>query len=385
VEKTCALVLGGYINGYSIIRELSEKGVEHIILFDSSRSLGSFSNKIRKFVLVKKDPANLLEALKELHKIYPYIVIFPTNDVYLEDLFQICEQINDFCFIPFNEKNLIRSLDKIYQYDFCDRLNIPYPKTIVLERADDLKNLDTLQLPIIVKPNRREDLKIKVFRNIQLYTKTELTEALPKLIDYLNNGLTFLVSEIIPGDGSNIFAYVGYRSRQRKILNEWTGRKLAQFPNNFGVFASASNKAPKEVLEQGRVLINGMDLLGIVEPEFKYDYRDKKYKLMEINLRSMMWHRVGNLSGVNIQYTQYLDAIGKESQKQLQNKEKDIHFVYFQHEFYNLITQKGYAKTFWNNIFKSDKTHFAVFNFSDLLPSIIDIFSVPRKMKERNV
>ena len=63
---------------------------------------------------------------------------------------------------------------------------------------------------------------------------------------------------------------------------------------------------------QGRKLLNGMDIKGIAQPEFKYDFRDQKYKLMEINLRSMMWHRVGNLSGVNLQYSQYLDALGEK-------------------------------------------------------------------------
>jgi D-aspartate ligase len=385
MKKSCALVLGGHINGYSIIRELNEKGVEDILLLDFSRSIGSFSNKIKKFLLVKKDAASLLDALDKLHSTYSLIVVYPTNDLYLEDLFKNYEFVKNFCFLPFNEKNLIQSMDKSFQYASCERLNIPYPKTIILERPGDLKNLDTVRFPIIIKPNRREDLKKTVFRNIQIYSTKDLAEKLPVLREHLNNGLSFLVSEIIPGDGSNIFSYVGYRSKEGNILNEWTGRKLAQFPNNFGVFSSASNQAPDEVFQLGRTLIEGMDLTGIVQPEFKYDCRDKKYKLMEINLRSMMWHRVGNISGVNIQYTQYLDATGKGSEKQIQNKSHDYHFVYFQHEFYNLMTRKNYGKTFIKNIFKSDKTFFAVFNCSDLKPALIDILRVPRKFKERNV
>ena len=60
-----------------------------------------------------------------------------------------------------------------------------------------------------------------------------------------------MASEIIPGDGSNIYAYVGYRSKSGKIINEWTGRKLSQYPDDFGVFSSASNEAPDDVLIQG--------------------------------------------------------------------------------------------------------------------------------------
>ena len=89
-----------------------------------------------------------------------------------------------------------------------------------------------------------------------------------------------------------------------------------------------------------------MDIKGIAEPEFKYNSRDKKYKLMEINLRSMMWHRVGNLSGVNLQYAQYLDALGKNVNPQIQVKNKDIHFIYLNHEIINLILRRKYLPIF---------------------------------------
>ena len=46
LKNNCALVLGGYINGYSIIKELHEEGIKDIALFDSGRSIAGFSNKI---------------------------------------------------------------------------------------------------------------------------------------------------------------------------------------------------------------------------------------------------------------------------------------------------------------------------------------------------
>lgn len=372
-KPACAVVLGGYINGYSIVRELFEKRVEHIIVLDTTRGLATYSNKITSYILSENTPDGLLTALDNLHKDYSFLVLFPTNDLYLENIHKIVEKIDGFCFIPFNEKNLPESLNKNVQYAFCEKLGVPYPKTILLARPEDLDTIRSVRLPLIIKPNRRDDLKGDVFRNVQVYTMADLEKILPKLNDYLQNGQSFLVSEIIPGDGSNIYAYVGYRTKNGNILNEWTGKKLAQFPNEFGVFASASNQAPDEVLQQGRTLLEGMDLTGIVEPEFKYDSRDNKYKLMEINLRSMMWHRAGNLSGVNLQYSQFLDATGKEVPRQHQVKNRDIHFVFFKHEAYNLLTRKGYFRTFRRNLFNSDETHYAVFQFSDILPAFADI------------
>jgi predicted ATP-grasp superfamily ATP-dependent carboligase len=126
------------------------------------------------------------------------------------------------------------------------------------------------------------------------------------------------------------------------------------------------------VKEQGRKLLEVMDLQGIIEPEFKYDNRDGKYKLMEINLRSMMWHRLGNLSGVNIQYSQYIDAIGSKILIQRQNQENVIHFVYFKHEILNLLNRKGYWKHFKKNVFYTNK-EFTVYDKNDLKPFFYDL------------
>jgi len=377
-EKSCAVVLGGYINGYSIIRELNEKKIKDILIFDIRKSVSAYSNKIFKFELIKDDsPESLLKALKRYHEIYSYMVIFPTDDMHLENLYTLYPDIHSFCFVPFNFKNFNDCLNKQYQYQYCEILGIPYPKTVYIETIEDLNQLSRLQFPIIIKPNKRKDkrkdLKIEIFRNIQVTSKEEISWIREKIQPFFSSGISFLASEIIPGDGSNIYAYVGYRNMKGEIINEWTGKKLAQFPHNFGVFSSASNQAPDIVLQQGRLLLEGMDLIGIAEPEFKFDNRDGKYKLMEINLRSMMWHRVGNLSGVNIQFTQYLDAIGEKPVNQTQIKNIDIHFVYFKHEFYNLLTRKNYLRIFFKNIFSSDKTYFAVLNFQDILPFFADI------------
>ncbi|WP_250987340.1 hypothetical protein [Methanoculleus oceani] len=381
-KDKCVLVLGGYINSYSIIQELYEKHVIEIILLDTTRSVASYSNKIKKFVLIENSPDALRDEIQKLHEDYDYIVIFPTNDLHLEYLHQVYADISSYCFMPFNYNNLLQCLDKYTQYEHCEQLNVPYPKTMCINSIEDLDKMSTLKYPVIIKPRKRDDISTDVFRNLQLQTKLDLEAYSVYIEKYLAKGITFLASEIIPGDGSNIYAYVGYRSKDGKILNEWTGKKLSQYPDDFGVFASASNEAPEEVLHQGRTLLNGMDLIGIAEPEFKFDPRDGKYKLMEINLRSMMWHRVGNLSGVNIQYSQYLDAIGENVEKQIQERTRKIHFVYLKHEIVNLIKRKGYYRTAYYNLFKSDKTFIAFFDPWDLWPFLKDtIFAIKRMVE----
>lgn len=370
-KEHCVLILGGRVNGYSIIQELYEKGVKEIVLFDVEKRVASASNKIKEYKTIKNSAENLYSELNRLHKEYEKIVIFPSDDLYLENLHKIYDEIQDFCFVPMNNNNFLECSNKYVQYEYCEKLGVPYPKTKHIKIKEELMFIN-IQYPILIKPNKRDDLKKKVFRNMTLENESDLHKNREKLENYIDAGISFLASEIIPGDGSCIYAYVGYRNKKGEILNEWTGKKLSQFPDDFGVFSSASNEAPDVISEQGRKLLEGMNIYGIAEPEFKYDHRDGKYKLTEINLRSMMWHRVGNLSGVNIQYSQYLDALGKTVPHQDQLKNKNIHFVYLRHEIINLISRPGYSKIFYHNIFTSDETHFAMFDRKDLKPFIMD-------------
>jgi len=121
--------------------ELSEKKVNDIILFGYSRELATYSNKIKKFVLIEKTPESLYREIEKLHEEYEKIVVFPTDDLQLENLHKLYNKINSFCFLPFNPENLQVCLDKYTQYSYCEKLGIPYPKTIPIAVKDDLKRI----------------------------------------------------------------------------------------------------------------------------------------------------------------------------------------------------------------------------------------------------
>ena len=382
-KKIFALVLGGYINGYSIIKELFEMGVQNIILFDDHRSLGSFSNKIDRFERIKNDPDGLKSAILNLRKDCDYIVVYPTNDLHLENLSALHSELVDFCHLPFNQKNIISSLDKNVQYSYCENHNVPYPKTKYITSTEELDLIEDLLFPLIMKPSKRYPLSVGVFRNILIKDVKDLNRQKDLINSFLNKGIVFIVSEYIPGDDANIHAYVCYRSAKGKILNEWIGKKLTQHPDSFGVFSSASNTSSDIVREQGRKLMEVMDLQGICEPEFKYDPRDEKFKLMEINLRSMMWHRLGNISGVHLQYTQYLDAIGEQVKKEKQNLNGDTHFVYMKHEISNIIFRRKYWKHFKENVFGAKHRYFAIYDKEDLKPFFYDFIGLSKALIRR--
>jgi D-aspartate ligase len=377
-KKTCALILGGQLNGYSIIRELYENNVEHIVLFDDEKSIASVSNKIKIFKRVKKNRAFLKQALNQLHEIYNYIVIFPTKDLFLEVLSELYDEINEFCFVPVNPKNLSVSIDKYVQYEFCEKLGIPYPKTRSLDFKLGPEITSDLTFPIVIKPARR--YVQTPFRAKLLHSETDLTKHKSYFKKLVQEGIKLIASEYIPGDDTSLYFYMAYRSKSGEILNECTFKKLNQVHGPFGVFSSASNECPEIIAEYGKRLFEGMNLIGNCNAEFKYDHIEDDYKLVEINLRSPMVQRIGNKSGVHLQYCVYLDALGSSVPKQSQIKSKIIHLVYMQHEIINLLNRRGYWKYFKHNVFGGDERHFAVFNKSDPMPFVYEFIILGKKL-----
>jgi predicted ATP-grasp superfamily ATP-dependent carboligase len=370
----CALVLGGHINGLSIVRELYQKQVQNIWLIDSKRTIATRSNKIIGFSIINKDSSSLLAEIKKLGNKFSRIIVFPTNDNYLEWMIEIHDEICDFCFIPFNPKTIKNSLSKYIQYEYCEKLGIPYPRTIRIKSRNDIQFLEAFELPLLIKPSKRDDILYDVFRSKLITSEKELVDVKGLVLTHISHGVEFIASELIPGDDTNIFAYTAYRNKKGEIINEWRGKKLTQYPDKFGVFSSAVNIAPEIISQQGRILLNELDIYGIAEPEFKFDNRDGKYKLTEINLRSMMWHRLGNLSGVYLQSTQWLDATEQPIPRQQQEFSKEIHFIYMKHEILNLFFRKGYWKHFKNNVFGGEERYFAVFMKDDIKPFLFDLF-----------
>lgn len=382
MKDHCVLVFGSYVNSYCIIRELYEKGIREIVVFDFQKRCAAYSNKIKKFVQIDKDPYNLMRKLLDLHEEYEYIIIFPTDELHIEMLLSIYDHINSFCFLPFNERNFFSVYAKYDQYLWCKKLKIPCPKTILLDKPTGYgKILKMLKLPVIIKPNVRYDIE---FKNMRIYTQSDHTASQKLIEKYLYKGIKFVVSEIISGNDDQIFAYICYRNRNGDILNEWAGNKLSQHPNSFGTFASARNLYQPLVVEQSRKLVEEMNVFGIASPEFKYDFRDGTYKIIEINFRSMMWNRIGNLSGVYIQYTQYLDAIRALPIRYSQITNQRIHLCYFKYELLNLLYRPNYFKTFIKNLFVADKIHFCIFDWKDVKPFFVDFIDLLKRISTKN-
>ena len=75
-------------------------------------------------------------------------------------------------------------------------------------------------------------------------------------------------------------------------------------------------------------LVQKLKYHGVCGTEYKWDHRDAKWKLMEINFRPTLWFGISRASGVDIVYDAYLDLTGQEVQKKIGTRVNGILWQY---------------------------------------------------------
>ena len=93
---------------------------------------------------------------------------------------------------------------------------------------------------------------------------------------------------------------------------ELVARRRRQYPVEFGYTSTfVETAACAEVEDAGRRLLASLDYTGIAEVEFKYDRRDGRYKLLDVNARIWTWAALGAAAGVDFPHVLWRLACGE--------------------------------------------------------------------------
>jgi D-aspartate ligase len=377
-----ALIIGLYVNGYSIIRELSRDPNIQIVGLDNNREHPGLASKYLSERYIINDVNNnaLVDFLINYGKKQDEkVVLYPTHDYHTRVFAEYYKELNQFYHIPVNPHTLPDIINKKNQYEVSEKIGIPIPKSFFIRSISDLaefkEQAKNLEYPLIIKPFSKadDDRSGNIFRLREINNYAELKKCISFIESHHTTG--FLISEVIPGEPDNIWGYSAYCNEKSDVISGWTGRKLTQRPYYYGVFSTARCEPNPIVEMQGKKLIKALNHVGVSELEFKYDYRNGAYKLIEINPRYGMWHIVGWKCGVNLPLIQYYDMTNqKDKLNQMQKKQNNEfgHLVYMPHEIYNLVYGRPKSK-FINNIWKSlwlKNKMWAIFNTNDIMPTI---------------
>jgi predicted ATP-grasp superfamily ATP-dependent carboligase len=119
-----------------------------------------------------------------------------------------------------------------------------------------------------------------------------------------------LVQERIPGGGENQFSFCAV-CRDGRAYASLVAQRRRQYPVDFGnasTFVETTKQADVEAA--GRRFLESIGFDGLAEVEFKFDPRDGKYKILDVNPRTWGWHTLGKAAGIDFPYLLWRQTVG---------------------------------------------------------------------------
>jgi predicted ATP-grasp superfamily ATP-dependent carboligase len=188
--------------------------------------------------------------------------------------------------------------------------------------------------PYLVKPAAKFETRAgKLGANLLFYetyrTKAlrcrDETELLAVFDDVCRHGVTPIVQQEIPGPASDLWAIDFYANRNSDIIQYHTGRKLRQYPSDFGTCTLGCTVERDELVGLAARVVKQLSFHGIGNVEFKQ--RDGKLYFLELNPRAWQWLHLATASGSNLPMTAYRDLTGGELPERSHKKRASVVWV----------------------------------------------------------
>lgn len=302
-----------------LIRTLGRIGVPVYGVGSQLRSAGMVSRYCRdKFIF--PDGASSAQAqvdfLKEvMRKIGSRPLLTCTNDVSSTFIAENSAVLRESFLFPNISSDLVQTLtDKKLMYFLAKKLDIPTAETSFPQSRQDVLNFlegDAVSFPIMLKGidgaalERRGKPKMVIVR-----TPQELLQQYDWIEDPANPNL--MLQEYIPGGDNSVWMFNGYFNANSDCLFGIAGQKLRQHPVYTGATSLGICLRNEVVEETTKRLMKSVGYRGVLDIGYRYDERDGKYKVLDINPRVGATFRLFlDQNGMDAVRAMYLDLTGQ--------------------------------------------------------------------------
>jgi len=185
------------------------------------------------------------------------------------------------------------------------------PRTWFPSSEDHLDSLEPeLTFPVIIKPTYSTAFRQKFGVKAKKFESFEPLRHFAA--DVFEARIDFVVQEFIPGPEDLLVTFAAYSNDKGDVIAGSTGRKLHQFPPDFGTCRLAESIRDPELERIGAEFLKLLEYRGISLTEFKRT-GDGRYKVIELNPRPGDWpERLAQICGANLVLVAYRETLGEK-------------------------------------------------------------------------
>ncbi len=311
------ILLGSDFNVYGMARAFHEQYHIKSIAYSAGRLAPTkFSSivEVRPFENFDDDTVflNVMREFMQTHKNnHIQYLLIACGDGYAQLVSKYKEELSQFFIVPYINYDLYQKLEnKIDFYQMCEEYDLPYPSTAVADYSikDDIQGFVegiTFEYPMVLKPNDSiEYLKYDFEGKKKAFfieSKEEMVDVLTKLY---NSGYQseMIIQDMIPGDDSQMRVLNAYVDQNHKVRMMCLGHPLLEDPSPVAVgnYLAILPDYNQEIYQLIQNFLESIEYTGFANFDMKYDVRDQKYKLFEINLRQGRSSYYVTLNGYNM-------------------------------------------------------------------------------------
>ena len=295
-EDFIPIILGTDINAYGTARSFHEAyGLK-------SRVLGSYPLSFTQHSSICQVETTkgfntdeiflkvMLEKGREWSEDGKKLLVMPCSDGYTELMTRNKEALKEYFVFNLIDEDKRRKLEnKIDFYNMCEEYGLDYPDTYVVNKEDfDRFMMD--QFPVALKANDSIEYEKLDFEGKKKAYKIESQDELQKTLERIyNSGYSgeMIIQDFIPGDSDKMAVVNFYVNQHGKVTFGSFGKCILDevLPESIGNYNAIISQDHPEIYEQYKKFLEEIDYRGFANFDLKYDERDGKFKVFEINIR----------------------------------------------------------------------------------------------------
>jgi D-aspartate ligase len=254
-----------------------------------------------------------VESLTALGARLERAILIPLDDRGAKLVDDHADSLNERFLFQRQPPGLVRTLSsKREMYELCQSLDLPAAAArFPASKEELLECVEATGFPAVLKrieawqPSREPAPNVAIAND-----KEQLERAYERMES--PSGPNVMVQEHIPGDPQCCWLFNGYFDERSECLVGFTGKKIRQVGPNTGATTLGVCEPNETVDALTRRLMKNVGYRGILDLGFRYDARDQKYKLLDVNTRIGSTFRLFvDENGMDVLRALYLDLTGQ--------------------------------------------------------------------------
>ncbi|CAM4374870.1 carboxylate--amine ligase [Paenibacillus alkaliterrae] len=292
------IIIGTDINAYNMAISFHEAyGIKPILIGKDQLPFTTLSSIIEKIEIYPAlaDNKHFVGILKHvaatLASSNKKLLLVGTNDLYVRLIIENEEVLKEHYVFNYIKESLMNQLQvKSNFYKLCEQYGIDTPATYFYDCSESAPLPENLAYPIIIKPSNGIEYYKHKFVGQQKVYKVDSAEELQKVVEtIIASGYQeeLIIQDYIPGDDTYMWDSVIYASSSGKtqlvtfaqvVLQEHTVTAI-------GNYTALITRYNKEMMEKLQHFLEAVGYVGFANFDLKYDARDGKFKVFEVNIR----------------------------------------------------------------------------------------------------